>query len=365
MKKYILGLLILVVCFLAQTVEAKSIFNINLFKKDIVKNDLFAIYIPSKFSGQYIANINRESISIYDKELKKEGFGGFVFSINAIEDPENYAIHPGAKKLGELERSTFKGKYYDLVRIRPTEIQYDFNKYDEAPKQTKALYDLSDTLKIRGQNGFRYYQNSGTKGKELYGNVLNDLYTKVSKISEDNVLEDSNLSYMYNYLYFQQKEALLDKIGYTFYDINGDGIDELLIGQIRDDYEKGVIYDIYTIVNRTPKHVISGGDRDRYFVCKDKYLCNEYSSGAGDWGMTVYSLPGNSTNLYQIVSFKYLETIPVTQKDRVTPWYVAQGNHSPMKTWKKIPTQKEWENERAEYDNNYKRFDFTPLRKIK
>ena len=89
-----------------------------------------------------------------------------------------------------------------------------------------------------------------------------------------------------------------NKIGYAYYDINADGIEELIFGEIAQGKLKGVIYDIYTMVDRKPQHVISGGNRNRYYICDNSFVCNEYSSGANESGVRIYILVENSTELY-------------------------------------------------------------------
>ena len=157
------------------------------------------------------------------------------------------------------------------------------------------------------------------------------------------------MSYMYN---------LTDKIGYAYYDVNVDGIDELLIGEIADGAWQGVIYDMYTMVNREPKHVISGGSRNRYYVCDGSFVCNEYSSGAGESGVRVYNLVENSTELFPQVSFKYDSYTNPKQ-----PWFLSYGNEANDDKWENISEEKF--RERKQVFEKYERFDFTPINSIK
>ena len=158
---------------------------------------------------------------------------------------------------------------------------------------------------------------------------------------------------MYNVL---SQNNSINKIGYTYYDVNADGIDELLIGENTDGEWKGIIYDIYTMVDRKPMHVISGGSRNRYYVCDDVFICNEYSSGANESGMTVYNLVENSTELYPQVGFKY---------DGYTnpnnPWFISYNLWN--NKWENV--SKDFYNERRKTFDSYKKFDFIPLNNLK
>ena len=147
---------------------------------------------------------------------------------------------------------------------------------------------------------------------------------------------------------------LTHKIGYTYYDVNADGIEELLIGEIADGALKGVIYDIYTMVNRETKHVISGGNRNRFYVCDGSFICNEYSSGAQESGVRVYILVENSTELFPQVYFKY-----DAYANPKNPWFLSYGTESDDDKWDNV--SEEIFNERKLVFDSYKRFDFIPL----
>ena len=168
-------------------------------------------------------------------------------------------------------------------------------------------------------------------------------------------LEKENMSYMYNVMSEMHKNVA-DKIGYTYYDINDDGIDELIIGEIAEGNWKGVIYDIYTMVDRKPKHVVSGGERNRFYVCNNVFLCNEYSSGALESGIRVYILIENSVELYPQVSFKY-----DGYENKKNPWFLSYGHDDDK--WENVSEQ--IYEERIKNFEKYNRFDYIPLGRIK
>lgn len=86
--------------------------------------------------------------------------------------------------------------------------------------------------------------------------------------------EDQGLSYIYSYG--------SEYAGFAEVDINGDGIDELLIG---DQFEDGQ-YDLYDIYSINPAdgslyHLAKGGERDRFKVNGDGVI-TEYGSNSAD-----------------------------------------------------------------------------------
>ena len=337
MRKYLIVLLSLLV--VSQAAFAA--------KQSVVKNGLFSITIPEQFKGQYITKIKKDKISVYDIDSKNAGFGGFAFGIGAFKNPADHAELPGGKKIGELRDK--KGVLYDIVLKYPTDVQYDYTKNVNPPDSYKSLYELGKNVEIQGVRGKTYFKNQGMKGEDLYKDILIK-HTKALNERWDSIkLEQEDMSYMYN---------LTDKIGYIYFDINGDGIDELLIGEIADGDWKGVIYDIYTMVDRKPKHVISGGTRNRYYVCNDSFICNEYSSGANESGIRVSILVENSTILFPQVTFKY---DGYTNKNK--PWFMSYGNGVNDDRWENVD-EKTYKERKAIFEK-YERFDYIPLNNLK
>ena len=317
---------------------------------DIIRNNLFSISMPEELKGTYEIKKDRNMISVFHKESENAGFGGFAFGIKAYKNPADHATLPGSKKIGELKSRNIFGRsvLYDIVLKYPTDVQYDYTKGTNPPDSYKLLYDIGDRVNIQGVKRTTYYNGQGTKGDELYKDILQKHITAKREKWDSIKLEQEQMSYMYN---------LTDKIGYIYYDVNSDGIDELLIGEIADGNWKGIIYDMYTTVNRKPQHVISGGSRNRYYICDNSFICNEYSSGALESGVRVYILVENSTELFPQVCFKYDGYTNSKQ-----PWFLSYGSGADDDKWENVSEQTY--KERKQVFEKYERFDFIPLSKI-
>lgn len=321
----------------------------------IIKNRLFSLNMPKKLKNTYEIKKEKDKISIYHKKSKKAGFGGFAFGIKAYKNPADHAVLPGSRKLGELVDK--KGNLYDIVLKHPTDVQYDYTISPKPPEDFKTLYDLGENILITGIHGSMYYKNQGMKGEDLYKDILKKHLTAIREKWDSAKLEKENMSYMYNVL-AQFNANPSEKIGYKYYDVNADGIDELLIGEISEGNWKGIIYDLYTMVNRKPEHVVSGGSRDRYYVCDDVFICREYSSGANESGMNAYALIENSTELFPQVLFKF-DGYSNPQK----PWFISYGTEADDDKWENVSEEKY--KERIKTFEKYERFDFIPLSKIR
>jgi hypothetical protein len=268
--------------------------NINASENSDLKisNKYFSFVMPEDTKGTYVVDKVDNGIYVCEKYSAALEIGGFAFGVKMFRHPKDYADIPGSKKLGELKDK--KGILYDVVLMRPSEIQYEDTK--EVQKNYNRLYDFGNNVEIKGINGNKYYKNQGMKGKDLYSDILKKYKKAIKEKWDSKKFEQEKLGYMYPVL-SKTNEDLLNTIGYAYYDINSDGIDELLIGK---EYN---IYDIYTMVERRPKHVVSGGDVDKYYIYGEAYLSNEYSSSKNENKVQIYILEKNSTELIPTIAY--------------------------------------------------------------
>ena len=81
------------------------------------------------------------------------------------------------------------------------------------------------------------------------------------------------------------------ELGYTLLDVDGNGVDELIVGErSQSDFSLGMIYNLYTLNNGYPRTAINGWVRNAYYLCADGQFLNEWSNGAGNSGWSVYGL---------------------------------------------------------------------------
>ncbi len=137
-----------------------------------------------------------------------------------------------------------------------------------------------------------------------YISVLTAYHTALKEEWEKQKLSDGGFSILAAYCY---GEDILEKIGYSFLDLDGDGIDELLIGAIGgDDFIRQQIFELYCLKNGMPAQVFAGQERDRYYLCQDGgsyIIINEGSSSASnsEWSCNVLK-EGKLVSVQTIIS---------------------------------------------------------------
>ena len=333
----------------SETIKVKTIKK--FIAGETVSCPLFSVTLPA--DTDFVVETNETSISVYDKEAKESGWGGWAFTIEAYEDPADYSGIM-ERKIGELKAAD--GKIYDITVIYASDIQYNYEKYSDIPENYSMLFEGSkDIFKtIRGANGNKYVRGGGMNGKDLYGSVLKKHRKALTEKWDSEKLKKENMSSIYWQIAQYDKGSLTDKIGYAYKDLNGDGTDELLIGEISRSSEPSVIYDIYTMKDRKPVHVVSGGERNRYYMLENGMICNDYSNSAFSSGRAVYDVVHNDTELFTQCRFVY-----DSEKDEDAPWFIAYGNDEPE------PVSKEDYEERMSNFGDPAHIDYTPFSKVK
>lgn len=148
--------------------------------------------------------------------------------------------------------------------------------------------------------------------KILYKDLLDQYYAALSERWDRDSLESKDFSYLYAY---SNNPA---EIGYTFIDIDSNGVQELLIGEVNAEGNyRGMIYDLYTVSDGGTTHILSSGERDRYYLCNNGVIANEGSSGAAYSTQSFYILKqGTTLSLLECVIADGTETPS-------SPWYYS------------------------------------------
>ena len=310
----------------------------------VLSNGLFTITMPKEVEGTYLAYATDNRISVYEKSANEAGFGGFTFSVEAYKEPSEYAGGMDTK-VGEM--TTADGTVYDVTRSYPSDVQWDYNKGEEMPTEYAALYNgAEDIIKTLSCDGGNFTFGAGTKGEDLYSDVIAQLKKAIDEKWDASKLEENNMSPMY---------CSVEKPGYAYKDINHDGIDELLVGEIADGEMKGIVYDIYTMVDRVPTHVLSGTDSNRYFAQDTGWIVNIFSDGEGMKCSESYDIEPNTTNLLQQVGLKY-----ESNEKGESQWFISYSDPVEDK-WESI-SEEEY-NSRLEIIEDIDRIDYKSLSK--
>lgn len=180
-----------------------------------------------------------------------------------------------------------------------------------------------------------------------YAGILDAYYTAVTQQLDVEDLPSYINPELYPRIYY-------GSIGFCYYDINSDGVQELLISG--GEGSTSGFYNIYTVDNGQCITVFQGWDRNWLMLLSDGTVVN-HRSGAAWWSSSVFSrLDGSS-----LVPF-YSLIVDGDEVDAGGPFFVSDGSDltSDPSTWQPISEQ-EYEQISAAYEAQTVTLDYTPI----
>ena len=142
-----------------------------------------------------------------------------------------------------------------------------------------------------------------------YQDILDNAYDVIIADNwPDIVLSDELFSYdgIWEAHVYRDTNEALSAIGYTFYDVDGNGIEELIIA---DTYTVGGVwyYNIllmYTLYDDKPVWLINGWARNGYNILDDGTIYNKGSGGAAYTSYGIYRI-SEAGNSLEVIDFYY------------------------------------------------------------
>lgn len=146
----------------------------------------------------------------------------------------------------------------------------------------------------------------------LYQNMIDELFHILD--GQDSGVLTVEKDYTVIFAWLKGHPASVN-LGYVIRDVDGNGTDELLIGE-NTPLGETVLYNMFTIRDGELVNVFSGWDRNRYYLCTNGNFINEGSSGAMQ-SSTIYYIYAKGEMIF-IRSVIYDATM-----EPEGPWFVS------------------------------------------
>ena len=350
---------------------------------------------PNNPIDMYTFNKNNKVIRLFNSEtidstiLNKLGVdgsnnnsGSAVFKDKTIrirkfdKDTGEYNFLRFSKDGDKLEKTnviTFTGldvdnsKYKDITTGKEYDSKNSFNSTYPLPELLKFDNENWKSVKNFGEitnnnNNNKNNNNDNSQNKKpdnyekAYASVLKNYKDAIS--SGKNDAKDVNTVAITNYKVFGEKQVGNSFLNYGFFDINGDGIDELLLftEASKDKPNEYSPMDVYTldknnkVVRITPEFV--NGERTTLSITKDKIFQVYGSGGAQVHGYTFYKLNNDGLALEKTDAFDF---------DGVTNSKVYKRSYPSGKN-EEIPVNDF--RDKVVNSNNHIKFDFSKRKSI-
>lgn len=190
-------------------------------------------------------------------------------------------------------------------------------------------------------------QSAGS-APNAYAGILDAYYTAITQQPEFSDLPAGVNVDLYPFI-------CQNSLGFCYYDVNSDGVQELLIGPVGPDYSSAWIFDAYTVADGQCITLFQGYERDYLVLLSDGTLVNRSSSGASVNSDVFSHLEGGA-----LVPFYSLIVNSTVNVDN--PYFVSNGGdmNSDPATWQSI-SQQEYEQISAAYEAQSVTLDYTPI----
>lgn len=125
---------------------------------------------------------------------------------------------------------------------------------------------------------------------EVYPQQIKRYYTAISEKWEEDAYFENEMSPLPTSYY---EGNPLDNMGFSFLDLDGDGIWELVIGAIQNSEQNPLVFEIWTLQDDKPVMVAQSGSRNRYYLQyaqEDDLWSVAYEAENGAANHALYSL---------------------------------------------------------------------------
>ncbi len=157
----------------------------------------------------------------------------------------------------------------------------------------------------------------------VYQDFINSISSIYKGVGNPRYGTYEDYSVMFNVQSGWEKEE--KTLGYTVMDIDGNGTEELLFGELGPDITGTPIYDLYTIADWELVHVLDGWDRNRYYLTPDGGIMRQSSDSAFHYFTAYYAYEDGELHLLRSVIYDW-------NKNNSEPWFVSYISESDAST---------------------------------
>lgn len=184
-----------------------------------------------------------------------------------------------------------------------------------------------------------------------YKTVLDKYYLALSENWGPSALMENEMNYL---MVMYSETDMLSDTGYYIGDLDGDGKDELIIGNIgSSDFVANMVYDFYVLGDDGLSLLFSCSERDRLYLCDNGQLFNELSYNSAHSENVFYTYSGGKRDFLEAVVFD-------AAMDPEASWFYTSDYHMVPETMKPMTSDKA-DDFLAEKKSHVIRLDYIPF----
>ncbi len=241
-----------------------------------------ALLTPQVKDG--VTRPGEDCVEVYFEWDPIEGADGYeVSSQNKFYEEESFREPEEIVETTETSFVAGAQDYFDfLIKVRAFKGSGDSRVYSEWSNEAAGFSYTDDEI--------------ASEPEKVSFNSYDEIISVVSNGLKNGFSEDEQLTLDISVCFFMNNPEY-EILGYMKKDLDGDGVEELILGENAADGSgpsegwDSIIYDIFTMKDGQVVHVLDGWDRNRYYLCTDGIIANEGSSGAAysSWAYYKYA----------------------------------------------------------------------------
>lgn len=196
---------------------------------------------------------------------------------------------------------------------------------DAIQSDNSAKNTSEDSAKVTGANESDETDTIYLKPCNTYQDILDNAYEVIAHRGDDIVEADEIFMSVgiWEAGIGRSTDEALASIGYTFYDVDGNGIEELFI---MDTSEDSSVWDnrilaMYSLLDGKPVLVIDGWARNRYYLLNDGTFYYEGSGGAAYTTFATYRMAEDGISI-EVIDYYFSDY----RDDSSEEYWLIEGN---------------------------------------
>lgn len=203
---------------------------------------------------------------------------------------------------GEAKETESKLEVDEAKELEATEEQVA--NTDTVEKDTKN--ELPDDSKQINKNDSKKAVGELSDDEKIWSFELDTLYDYITSYSEDDIsFETEGYTGIDEILMYEGIDGALNGVGYTFVDLDADGTNELLVGEVRtSDFVYPTCFLAgFVMRDNMPYLLFEGWSRNSNYLLDDNTFLNEGSSGAASSMIAIFKLSAGDKKISYLDCF--------------------------------------------------------------
>lgn len=298
--------------------------------KNIGERELFSAYAGSAIYEDGIIYSSKSDQETFYK-LNPDGY-----HLDIVNQYTEIGTYPNRYYFNDTEMMDME-EFETMRATRAAQVTFDWQEYDPFEWVADSADQNSSQPSITGYAG--------------YDEIIRKYYQGLMEGWTGEKYSENGLCYLAKY------DAQVSDVGYYITDIDGNGTDELIIGNmtLEGEYYEKMFYDLYTIVDDKPVLLSSSGERDRYYWCTDGTIAEYGSSSACESNWCYYRFENNKLTLKESVFYD-------AYYDENDPWFYTTNGSA--KDYSMPLTEEDAHDIINNYSEQYIKIPYIPLSAI-